>query len=185
VSIPRNGRVGCRRVVLRRWLPSLLRGAVVIEWRTLTRSVCKGAVAALSGRAETHLWALDAVLNRTLPICRTLLLHKPLARRRRRSRSRFQVYRPTRADGVEGRSGRRRHSNAVGVVLKAALNPVTRRQERVEPLDQVGMASEQLRDTVDNSRGVDTTYCQQNPTPRGRVTYVWLLKSFIISRNLL
>lgn len=57
-------------------------------------------------------------------------------------------------DGLQGCSHGCCHADVTWVAL-SALDPITRRQERVEPLDQVGMSGEKFGNSLDYSGGVD------------------------------
>ena len=46
--------------------------------------------------------------------------------------------------------------NAIGVVLETTLDAVSRRQEGVKPLNQVGMAGKELGDAADHARGINS-----------------------------
>lgn len=80
------------------WLAALLNGAVVIERSTLTRPLRDYAMTDLSRCAKLSLGTLNAVLDRSLPVCGSLLLYKSLCRGRRRSRGSFNLYSCARAD---------------------------------------------------------------------------------------
>lgn len=144
MSVPRNRWMRCGGGVLRWWLSPLLNWTVTIKRRALARSLRHCTVTALGWCAELGLWALDAV-KRSLPVCGTLrLLDKSLAGSRRRGWGRFHLNPGPRTDRVNGGARGSCHANAVGVVFKATLNPVPRRQECVESLNEIRMACEQL-----------------------------------------
>ena len=94
---------------------------------------------------------------------------------------------PACAYGMNRRARRCSNANAIRIVFEAALDAVTGRQKCVEALDQVRMPGKEFRDSADNSRRVDPA-CISAPVTNDSTkadTYVWLLKSFIMSRNLL
>lgn len=155
----------CRRCVRRNWLSPLLNWTVTVEGRALTRSLGHRAVAALRWCAKLSLWALDT-MQRSLPICRTLwLLDESLIRSRGRGWSRFHLNPGSWTDRVDGRPRRRRHANAIRVILKATLNPVPGGQECIKSLNQVWMASEELGDAANHARRIDAVADQQTRTP--------------------
>lgn len=112
-----------------------------IEGRALPRPVGYGTVAALSGRAELNLWALNAMLHRALPV-RWALLREAFPRGRRGRWAGLYLHSPARANRMNCRARRCRHPDAIGVILQATFNPVSGWQKRVEALNQVRMASE-------------------------------------------
>lgn len=57
------------------------------------------------------------------------------------------------AQGIGTR--RRGHSNRVWIILCATLDPISRRQERVEPLDKSWMSIEKSRNALDDSGRID------------------------------
>lgn len=186
VRIPSDRRMGSGRIALRGRLTALLNGTEPVERCTLSRSLRHGTVSSLSRRAKLRLRALDAVMNRALPICWTLLLQETLAWGRRWSRYRLWLDPRSWTDGVDGGARGCRHSDAVWVILEAAFDSVARWQEGVESLDQVRVSSEKLGNTSNYARRIDSASSQWPMSPsRLGITHVWLLKSFIISRNLL
>lgn len=92
MGIPRHGRMSCNGAAWASWLAALLNGAVVIERSALAGPLWDSAVADLSRCAELSLRTLYAVLDRSLPARRPLLLHKSLCRSRRGCRSSFDLY---------------------------------------------------------------------------------------------
>ncbi len=58
-------------------------------------------------------------------------------------------------NGVDGRTGRRGDADAVRVVFEAAFDAVTRREESVEALNEVGVASEKIRHTANDAWSID------------------------------
>lgn len=60
------------------------------------------------------------------------------------------------ANRVDRGAGGSRNADAVRVVLKAAFDAIPRRQESVEPLDEVGVAGKELRNPADDTRRVDS-----------------------------
>lgn len=142
------------RARLRWWLSSLLHWTVGIKRHTLPRPVGNTTVATLSGRAELDLGAFDAVLYRALP-ARGPLFRKALARGRRRRWTRIYLHRPAGADRMDCRARRCRHPDAVWIIFQSTLNPIPRGEKRVEALDQIRMAGEQLGDAANDARCVD------------------------------
>ena len=73
--------------------------------------------------------------------------------------------------------------------MRGSFDPVACGEEGIEALDQSWMAVEEVGNALDDTRGVDSVYAQR--LKRGQTiavawrTYNWLLKSFMISRNLL
>lgn len=67
---------------------------------------------------------------------------------------------PSASDGLNGGSHGCRNSDCVWVVSSTAFDSVTRGEESVETLNQVRMASEELRNSVDDPRRIDATSCQ-------------------------
>lgn len=72
------------------------------------------------------------------------------------------VARDTRGDdsaiAVDGGLDARGGDNKKAVIL--GLNAISRWKEGVEALDEVGVAAEQFRDALDNTRGVNTERCR-------------------------
>ena len=95
--------------------------------------------------------------------------------------------RPWSTDRVDCRARGRRHADAVRVVLKPAFNPIAWRQEGVKALDQVRVAGEQLGNSTNDSGGINAIEVSDSTmtTILPGAAYVWLLKSFMMSRNLL
>lgn len=147
-----------------------------------------GTVATLSGCAKLNFWAFDAVLHWALPVG-WALVREALPRGRRGWWTRLYLHRPAGANRMEGGARRRRHPDAIRVILQTAFDPISRGEERVEALDQVGMTGEKFGDATNNTRCVDTATSQLLATVSkgrgGTATHVWLLKSFMMSRNLL
>ena len=56
---------------------------------------------------------------------------------------------------VKAHTHRRRHSNRVRIVVSTTLNPIARRQEGVEALDEVWIARKERADPSNHSRSVD------------------------------
>lgn len=142
---PWDRRVRRRRPAMGSWHRSwLVRTAAAFERSGLARTgTWQSARGAAGGDTKVRLWALYAVLDLLgrllLPTTRALAA-KWLPRAAGGLRRFRQSIAPT-ADGVDSRSGRRRHSDTVRVVLETAFNTVTGREEGVEALDEVGMAS--------------------------------------------
>lgn len=61
---------------------------------------------------------------------------------------------PSSGYGLQGRALRSCYAYVAWVSF-AALDPVARRQECVEALDQIGVASKKFRHALDDSRGID------------------------------
>lgn len=59
-------------------------------------------------------------------------------------------------DLLHRRSHGRRHSYSVRVATFAAFDPIARRQEGIKALDQVRVASEEVRHTINNARRIDS-----------------------------
>lgn len=188
---PWNGRVRDSRSILGSWDRSWLVGTAAVKGSGLTRTRARERRRrTANGDTEVCFWAFYAVLNLLwwllLPATRTLAT-KWLPRPRGRLR-RFRQSIASTANGMDSRTGRCGHSNAVWVILEAAFYPVPGREEGVEALDQVRMAGKQLRDSTNNSRSIDTVrnaISFATSKRKGDDTYVWLLKSFMMSRNLL
>lgn len=149
------------RPVLGNWNRSWLVGAAAIEGSGLARTgtwQSRRGTPSASGNTEVGLWALYTVLNllRRLLLPTTRALAAEWLSRPRSALRRFRQGIAPAADGMDSRPGRRRHSNTVWVVLETAFDSVTGRKEGVEALDQVRMASKQLRDSADDPRSVDT-----------------------------
>lgn len=80
-------------------------------------------------------------------------------------------------------------SNCVRVISRTTLNPVTRREKRVEALDKVWVSSEEFRNPVYDTRRINAKKGKpiRSLSPKRIlkecIAYDWLLKSFIISKK--
>lgn len=157
MSVSSDRRMDCRRVAGSCGLTSLLNWTVAVERRILSRAL-RQSVATLSRRAELSFRAFDAMMKRSLPVRRALMLHKSLAGGRRRGWRRLYLNSRAGTNGVDGRPRRRCHSNAVGVVLEATLDSIARRKERVKSLNQIWMTGEELGDAGNDAGCVDAKY---------------------------
>jgi len=114
--------------------------AVAVERRPWAVRLVEQSRAVLHRRAELLLGALDAGLDGLRPVSATLA---EVCRAHARGRlGRFRLHIPPRAYRVKRCARRRRDTDAVWVVLEAAFNPVPRRKESIEALDEVRVASE-------------------------------------------
>lgn len=151
---PRDGRVvhGC--AVLGGWHRPLLNWARAVKRSTLARSG-ESRRAILSGHAERCLRALGAMLQRRLPA--RSWVHKSLCCCARSWLCCFVLGGSSCADRVDGGARRRRNANAVGIVLEAAFDAISGRQEGIEPLNQIRMPGKQFRNPADDARCVDSS----------------------------
>lgn len=105
-------------------MAALLDRTVAVERHALSRGLGEG-MGTLGRRAELGFGAFDAMMQRSLPCKRALLLHEALVGSRRRSWDRSgNLNCGSRVDIVDGRARRCRHSDAVGIVLEPTLDPV-------------------------------------------------------------
>lgn len=100
MRVARHGRVAGNCASWASWLATLLEWTVVIERSALTGPLRDAAVAGLGGCTELSLRALDAVLNRSLPVCRSLLFDKSWCRSRGGGGGGFDLYSCARTDRV-------------------------------------------------------------------------------------
>lgn len=117
MGIPRDRRVACHRAVRACWLAPLLYWAVVVKRRTLARALRNSAMADLNRCTELSLRAFNAVLDRSLPVCRALLLYEALVGSRRGRGSSLYLDSCSRTNGVDSRARRGCNPNAVRVVF--------------------------------------------------------------------
>lgn len=110
----------------------------------LDKQIC----AILYWSTEGSLWALNIVLRPLLPLVSTLR-EQWLAASNSKSMP-FRLWSPS-GDGLDCGSHRGSDSNSIRVVAGSALNSIARGQKRIEALDQIWVASEQLRNTVNNA----------------------------------
>jgi len=160
------------------------RRPVAVKRRALAMCLIEQSRAVLRWGAELLLGAFDAGLDGLRPVS------APLAKVRR-ARPRgclrgFRLHVPPGTDRMESRARRCRDADAVGVVLETTFDPIARWEESVEALDEVRMAGEQIGDATNDTRCIDSSipvsflrrFRRGDP-----FTYVWLLKSFIMSRK--
>lgn len=134
---------------------ALLGRTGTVVWNSLARS-SKRRRCSLSGHAKRRLGALHTMLHRWLPVVRSRaqVWRLPCACARLRRLNWSGSAPPNRVDG-RARGGC--DPDAIRVVLEAALDAVARRKERVESLDKVGMASEKLGNSANDTWSVDAT----------------------------
>lgn len=71
-------------------------------------------------------------------------------------------------NGLNGCAHRRCDPDGVRIVTSSAFNSVSRGQEGVEALDQIGVTSEKLRDAVDNPGSIDPVTVSRANEAAGR-----------------
>lgn len=117
----------------------------------LDEQVC----AILHWSTKGSLWALNIVLRPLLPLV-TTLREQWLAASNSKSMP-FRLGSPS-SDGLDCGSHRGSDSDSIRVVAGSALNSISRGQKCIEALDQIWVASEQLRNTV-NDAGCINSKC--------------------------
>lgn len=115
----------------------------------------KQARAVLHRRAEGSLWALDAVLRSLLPLLASSLSEERLAATNRAT----VAVRLGSAAGNRLNCGTHGGCNSyrIGVVARAALNPVAGGQKGVESLDKIWVASKEFRNSIDHAGRINPT----------------------------
>lgn len=161
MGVPRYRRVAPNRATLGNRDSSLLVRAIRFERRTLARSREARRPAGCRD-AKVCLWAFDAVLHLLVRWLLLLLLPGTWALVDIRGcgtsprLSWLWLGGPRSANGVDSRPRGRRDANAVGIVLKAAFYTVAWWEEGIEALDEVRVAGEELRNSTNNTRSIDT-----------------------------
>jgi len=108
----------------------------------LARPLAEQTASVLSRCTELCFRTLHAMLNRWLPISRPLV-HVTL-RTRRRSRRQLRLHSTSRANRMYGRARRCSYANTIGIVFQTTLDPIARRQEGVESLDQIRVTRKKI-----------------------------------------
>ena len=133
--------------------PSLAGLIAFVERRIMGRSLHKKTRTILHWSTELGLRALDTMLRSLLLL---LPLSTPLREQRLVSCRTVAILVSASSDRLDRGSHRCSNSDCIGIVARAALDTIARRQKSIKPLDKIRVPGEKLRHSVYDARSVNT-----------------------------